>query len=145
MILREWILSNIDNFNSSVKTEEDLKVKVLVPFLHELGYKDDEFRYENSIIVSVDTKKTTVRSDIEILINGKVQLVIDTKKPSNGLAEKDVLQSVSYAKLVDTPPALYGIITNGVDCVVTNVYNGQRSVDIPTRAELLRDIDKAKK
>lgn len=81
MILREWILSNIDNFNSSVKTEEDLKVKVLVPFLHELGYKDDEFRYENSIIVSVDTKKTTVRSDIEILINGKVQLVIDTKKP----------------------------------------------------------------
>lgn len=90
-------------------------------------------------------KKTTVRSDIEILINGKVQLVIDTKKPSNGLAEKDVLQSVSYAKLVDTPPALYGIITNGVDCVVTNVYNGQRSVDIPTRAELLRDIDKAKK
>lgn len=32
MILREWILSNIDNFNSSVKTEEDLKVKVLVPF-----------------------------------------------------------------------------------------------------------------
>lgn len=145
MILREWILSNINNFNSSVKTEEDLKVKVLVPFLHELGYKDDEFRYENSIIVPVGTKKTTVRSDIEILINGKVQLVIDTKKPSNSLAEKDVLQSVSYAKLVDTPPALYGITTNGVECVVTNVYNGQRSVSIPSRAELLRDIDKSKK
>jgi len=145
MNIKNWIMVNIKDFNSAIKTEEDLKVKVVVPFLETLGYLAGELRFENGISVNIGTKKTTVYSDIEIIINGKVEVVIDVKKSSNSIAEKDVLQSSSYAKLIDTPPALYGITTNGVECVVTNVYTGKRTTDIPSRAQLLRDIDKSKK
>lgn len=144
-LLKQWIIDNVKNFNTTIKTEEDIKVKVLIPYLYSLGYSDDDLRFENAIDVQIGSKRTKVFSDIEILINGKVEVVIDTKKPTNSLAERDVLQSVSYAKLIDTPHALYGIATNGIECIVTDVYTGQRKGNIPTKSQLLRDIDKAKK
>lgn len=145
MSIKQWIINNIKDFSSSVRTEEDLKIKVLLPYLKELGYCDRDFRFENGIDVAIGTKKTTVFSDLEIVIDGRVEMVIDTKSPKNSIAEKDVLQSASYAKLVDTPPALYGITTNGLECVVTNVYTGKRTVEIPSKKQLLREIDKSKK
>ena len=143
--MKEWIKKNIKDFNSSVRTEEDLKVKVLLPYLRYLGYSDDSFRLENAIDVTVGSKKTKVFSDIEIILDGKVEIVIDTKTPQKSISEKDVLQSSSYAKLVDTPPALYGITTNGLECIVTNVYTGKRTDAIPTIGKLRRDIDSSKK
>lgn len=145
MNIKQWIISNIKDFNSTVRTEEDLKIKVLLPYLKEIGYTDADFRFENGIDVAIGTKKTTVFSDLEIVIDGRVELVIDTKSPKNSIAEKDVLQSASYAKLIDTPPALYGITTNGLECVVTNVYTGKRTAEIPSKKQLLREIDKSKK
>ena len=145
MNLKQWISNNISSFNGSVHTEEDLKVKVLLPFLKELGYSSENIKFEHGIDVTIGSKKTIVYSDLEIVVDGRVEIVIDTKTPAKSLSEKDILQSVSYAKLVATPPALYGITTNGIECVVTNVYTGKRSADIPSRAQLLRDIDKSKK
>ena len=145
MNFKEWILENIDNFNSKIITEEDLKLKALLKYLETLGYTIDDMRFENAIEVIIGSKKTTVYSDIEIIIDGKVQVVIDTKKPSLSLKEKDILQSVSYAKLIDTPSALYAVTTNGIDTVVTNTISGQRKVLIPHKSELIRDIDKTSK
>ena len=145
MNIKQWIASNITDFNSSVKTEEDLKVKVLLPYLKELGYSEADFRFEHGIDVTIGSKKTTVYSDVEVLMDGRVELVIDTKTPAKSISEKDVLQSASYAKLISTPPALYGITTNGLECVTTNVYTGKRTSGIPTKTQLLRDIDKSKK
>ena len=143
--MKQWILDNISNFNNTVKTEEDLKIKVLLPYLQYLGYSEGEFQFEHNIEVTIGTKKTTVFSDLEIVVNGKVEIVIDTKTPNKSISEKDILQSASYAKLVSTPPALYGVTTNGLECVVTNVYTGKRTSVIPTRKQLLRDVDKSKK
>ncbi|GED17923.1 N-6 DNA methylase [Aneurinibacillus migulanus] len=113
--------------------------------MKELGYSEEDFRYENPIEVVIGSKKTTVYSDIEILINNRVELVIDVKKPTKSLTEKDILQSTSYAKLISTPSALYSVTTNGIDCVVSNVFTGIRGLEIPTKAQLLRDIDRTKK
>ena len=145
MNFKEWILENIDDFNSKIKTEEDLKLKALLKYLETLGYTTDEMRFENAIDVIIGSKKTTVYSDIEIIIDGKVQMVIDAKKPSLSLKEKDILQSVSYAKLIDTPSALYAVTTNGIDTVTTNTFSGQRKTSIPPKSELIRDIDKTSK
>ncbi len=144
-MLKQWIVNNISDFNNNIKTEEDLKIKVLLPYLRSLGYMDSEFRFEHSIDVTIGTKKTTVFSDLEIIVDGKAEIVIDTKSPSKSISEKDVLQSASYAKLINTPPALYGITTNGLECIVTNVYTGKRISEIPTKTQLIRDIDKSKK
>ena len=146
MNIRQWCIENITDFSTSIVSEEDMKIKVLLPFLEELGYKREELRFENSIPVHIGTKTTYVYSDIEVLINGKVEMVINAKKPSKSLAEKDVLQVVSYAKLVSpSSQAMYGIVTNGIDSVVTDSYTGRRSSEISTKAQLLRAIDKAKK
>lgn len=144
-MIKQWIIENVPNFNTTVHTEEDMKIKVLVPYLKYLGYLEEELRFENGIDVQIGTKKTKVYSDIEIIINNKVEMVLDAKKPRRSLAEKDLLQVVSYAKLIDTPQAMYGVVCNGIDCIVTDTYTGKRSMEIPTRPQLLRAIDKAKK
>lgn len=145
MNIKQWCMENITGFSETVNTEEDMKIKVLLPFLQNSGYSINELRFENGINVHIGTKKVTVFSDIEILINGKVEVVIDAKNPNKSLSEKDVLQVVSYAKLIDTPQAMYAIVSNGIDTVVTDTYTGKRSTEIPTKAQLLRSIDKAKK
>lgn len=144
-MLKQWIIENVPDFNTSVHSEEDMKIRILLPYLRSLGYSEQELRFENGIDVQIGTKKTKVYSDIEVLINGKVEMVIDAKKPRRALAEKDLLQVVSYAKLISTPQAMYGVVCNGIDCIVTDTYTGKRSVEIPTKPQLLRAIDKAKK
>lgn len=145
MILRNWVLQNVSDFNNRIKTEEDVKINVLIPFLKELGYETTEMRFENTIDVQIGTKKASVRSDIEIFVDGNIQLIIDAKGPKISIAEKEILQSTSYAKLISTPPAIYAITTNGLDCVVTNIYSGQRSGEIPTKEQLIRDVNKTRK
>lgn len=145
MHIKQWCIENISNFNSSIKTEEDMKIKVLLPYLESLGYEKEELRFENGIDVHIGTKRTKVFTDIEVIINDKVEMVIDSKNPTKSLSEKDILQVVSYAKLISTPQAMFGIVTNGIDSIVTDTYSGRRSIEIPTKAQLLREIDKAKK
>ncbi|EAC4528976.1 N-6 DNA methylase [Listeria monocytogenes] len=145
MDMKKWILENVKDFNVYVKTEEDLKIKVILPFLKALGYSEEDYRFENKIEVVIGSKKTFVFSDIEVIVDGNVELVIDVKKPTNSIAEKDILQSTSYAKLISTPAALYATTINGIDCVTTNTITGRRISGIPTKAELLKDINHSKK
>ena len=102
-------------------------------------------RFENSMPVQAGTKRISVKSDIEIFESGNVELIIDTKAPNVSLGEKDILQSVSYAKLVSTPPAIFGIVTNGIDVVVTNIYTGKRSGEIPSRTELISEVSRTRR
>lgn len=145
MNLKSWVSENVDDFNTKIKTEEDVKINVILPYLKSLGYESDTMRFENSIDVQIGTKKAKVRSDIEIYIDGNIQLIIDVKSPKISIAEKEILQSSSYAKLISTPPAVYAVTTNGLDCVLTNIYTGQRSGEIPSKKQLIRDVNKIRK
>ena len=78
-MIKQWIMDNISDFNVSIHSEEDMKIKVLLPYLKSLGYTDEELRFENGIDVQIGSRKTRVFSDIEILINNKVEMVIDAK------------------------------------------------------------------
>lgn len=144
-MMKQWIMDNVPNFNTFVYSEEDMKIKILLPYLKTLGYTEEELRFEHGIEVPIGTRKMKVYSDIEVIINGRVEMVIDAKKPHRALAEKDLLQVESYAKLIQTPQAMYGVVCNGIDCVVTDTYTGRRTTEIPTKPQLLRAIDKAKK
>lgn len=57
MSLKEYILENFSNFNVAVKSEEDLKVKVILPYLKELGYDESEMRFESPMTVVIGSKK----------------------------------------------------------------------------------------
>ncbi len=141
----EWTQENIAVVNKELKTEEDMKIKVLLPYLQYLGYETNEMKFEEKIQVNIGTKSTTIRSDIAIFVNGKAQMYIDAKTPIRALSEKDVLQVESYAKLSGTPHAIYGVVTNGLDAITSNTFLGNRTKGIPSKQQLLRDIDKAPK
>ncbi|MHC1738811.1 MAG: N-6 DNA methylase [Ignavibacteriaceae bacterium] len=145
MTFPEFVIDLKINFNKEIKSEEDLKIKVLLPYLESLGYSTMDMRFENSIPVQIGTKKSIVKSDIEIIIESQTQIVIDVKKPTVSLNLKEILQSSSYAKLVSTPPAIYAVATNGIDCIVTNILNGSTSNAIPSKHQLIRDIDKSRR
>lgn len=133
-------------YGKDLHSEEDVKNKIILPYLQEeLGYSLDEMRFENPIPVQVGSKKITVYSDIEILIDGKPQVILDIKKPNKTLSEADILQSVSYAKLVGTPSALYGFATNGTDLKGINSATGIFSDKIPTKNELIAELQKTNK
>ena len=145
MDLKSWIFENVNNFSSKIKTEEDVKMHIVRPFLESLGYALDNMRFEHSMQVQTGTKQITVKSDIEIFENKNVELIIDTKAPTVSLGEKDILQSVSYAKLVSTPPAIYAVVTNGIDVVVTNIYTGRRTSVIPSKNELISEVSRTRR
>ena len=145
MDVKEWVIQNIKDFQMSIKSEEAMKIKVLEPFLHSIGYEKEDMDFDCPIPVHVGTKKVTVFADIIVKINDRIEMVIETKRPSKTLTEQDMLQAISYAKLIGTPSALYSVVTNGVECITQNVVNGMTQKGIPTKNKLLADINKAKR
>lgn len=123
-------------------SEEDVKLKIILPYLRSIGYTEKDMRFEHPIQVQVGSRQVTVFSDIEILIDGKPQIIIDTKVPTKTLSSKDVLQAVSYAKLVNTPAAMLGFATNGTDLEGMNAASGAQVYEIPNKKELIADIQK---
>lgn len=105
-------------------TEEDIKLKIVVPFLSRLGITDDELSYEQSFTIRVGTTEHTIgagkgpydlahgRLDILVRRGGDNLFVVETKAPDIALEDNDVAQAVSYARLVH-PIAPYCILTNG--------------------------------
>jgi len=133
-------LTNIDDLdNNIIKTKKELMDKLL----SQLGYRENELKFENMLKFTLADKKVHVSSDIEIFIEGKVQIVIDVKSSTQSLTEKDILQTVSYAKLISVPQAVFAVITNGEECVVVDSYSGKRTSQIPTKAQLLEVIGTA--
>ena len=62
-------------------SEEDLKVKVIIPFLVKKGFSLSEMEFEKSFNIVLGTKKITVRSDILLKIKGQPTIVIEVKVP----------------------------------------------------------------
>lgn len=64
----------------AVHSEEDAKQKIIMPYLRSLGYSEKEMRFENPITVQAGSRKVTLYSDIEILVDGRPEIIIDAKK-----------------------------------------------------------------
>ncbi len=113
------------------RTEEDIKIKVILPFLKSLGFKENELQFEEgfylrlgSYTVRVDTDKQieTAKPRLDILVkrNGQNYFVIEVKADSHDLTEEDKEQAISYARLVH-PIAPLAIVTNGKQSRIYNV------------------------
>ncbi len=105
------------NLKSNIVTEEDVKIKKVVPHLEKLGYSADDMQFEHTDIeVFYGKKKTKIRSDIIVNIvyrNKKTPvMVVEVKAPKQRLGELEKEQAISYARL-HTPPIKFAVITNG--------------------------------
>lgn len=93
-------------------TEEEIKIKIVRPLLENLGYEERWFKYEYPVIKN---KKIT---DITILRNGSLDMVIEVKKNSlKGLKEDDMFQLLNYLNIKNIE---WGILTNGKEYLLIN-------------------------
>lgn len=106
-------------FNS----EEDVKNKIVMPFLRDSGFDTSELSFEGSFSISIGThifKKNTKkqienaspRYDILIKRNSKNLCIFEIKNDSTSITSKDINQAVSYARLLDQIAPVC-IVTNG--------------------------------
>lgn len=111
-----------------MKNEEDIKLKVVYPFLKDLGITEDEiqFEYKFSFRLGTNTFKVggkenrniaTGYSDILCKQSDKNLFVIEVKDQDIDISEDDINQAISYARLV-TPIAPFSIVTNGKNTLI---------------------------
>ena len=54
MELRSWVIENVDNFSNKIKTEEDVKMHIVRPFLESLGYVYKSYQEKERITYVLD-------------------------------------------------------------------------------------------
>jgi type I restriction enzyme M protein len=123
-------------------SEEDVKVKFLLPYLKERGYKQEHMDFDVAIDVHEGRKKKTIFADVLVYTSAKKTaplLVCETKAPSETLNRSAKEQAISYARLLPQIAPLT-LITNGSQVQVFHTLDKTRLSELPKRAELDRDL-----
>jgi type I restriction enzyme M protein len=127
---------------SDCKSEEDVKVKFLLPYLRERGYKDACVRFEEAIKVQEGRKEKTIFADAVVYASPKSQaplVLCETKAPDEILDRRVREQAISYARLLSRIVPLV-LITNGEQVQVFQTLNKNRIAELPPRSELQADV-----
>ena len=112
--------------------EEDIRGKILLPYLQDLGFNISEIFLEHTFSIRLGKRKhVTGRSDILCKRNGKNLFVIELKNDSIEITENDIDQGISYARLLLDNIAPFTIVSNG---------RQTRIFDSITRKELTGNI-----
>lgn len=95
--------------------EEEIRGKLLLPFLDDLGFDLSEISLEKSFSIRLGKSKHTItgRSDILCKRNGKNLFIIELKNDSISINQEDIDQGISYARLLIDNIAPFTIVTNG--------------------------------
>lgn len=115
----------------SLPTEDDLRTRILAPFLHSIGIGPSQIRLEKSFrlrlgrtaveVASRDAREE-LRGRLDILVmneRGENLFVVEVKVAGANLSDQDRDQGISYARLLDRI-APFVVLTNGEE---TRVYD----------------------
>lgn len=99
--------------------EENVKIKVILPFIKELGFDISEVSFEESFSIKLGRTthciKKSINGRLDILCrrNGKNLFIIEVKNDSISIDDDDITQGISYARSLLDDIAPFVIITNG--------------------------------
>ena len=95
--------------------EEEIRGKLLLPFLSDLGFNISEISLEYSFTIRLGKSQHTIkgRSDILCKGNGRNLFIIELKNDSISITQNDIDQGISYARSLLDDIAPFTIITNG--------------------------------
>ena len=109
----------------NISNEEDLKQKVVLPYIKSLGFTLNELEFEKNFSIRLGRnvycinnykKKQNAKGRLDILCKrgDKNLFVIEVKRDNAKITQDDIDQGISYARLLDqiTP---FVLITNGKD------------------------------
>lgn len=125
-----------------LKTEEDVKIKFLLPYLEEHGYKLSQCEFNRSIDVQEGRKTKKIFADVVVYTSSRKQaplILCETKPPYEILNKSVKEQAISYARLLPKIAPL-ALITNGQQVQVFQVINKNRISQLPKSGELRSDL-----
>lgn len=95
--------------------EEEIRGKVLLPYLESLGFDASEILLEKSFSIRLGKSQRSIggRSDILCRRNGTNLFIIELKRDSVSITQDDIEQGISYARLLKDNIAPFTIISNG--------------------------------
>lgn len=132
----------------SIKTETETVIKKILPYLKRREYIIEE---DLDFETSVTSTDHSAKGYVDILVTcgkQKPQFLIEAKRSSKKLSDKDRNQAISYGKSLKVP---FVVVTNGADIRCFNVenrelirWNGKNTEKIPTKSQLPYVIDALK-
>lgn len=132
-----------------LRSEEDVRVKILNPYLEDLCFDlDKDTFHEETIRFVIGTKEYVLnlagRSDTIIRINGKNLMVIEAKKYEHSLIRRDweELRSFVYALVNDdeTIPR-YAVLTNGHKWCIRDLHLNKWLKKVPDKKDTCATFD----
>ena len=123
-------------------SEEDVKVRIVIPWLESLGYKRDCMEFEKTIKVQEGRKSKSIFADIVVYTSKKFDtplIVVDTKAPAEILSKSERDQVISYARLLPKIAPI-AVLTNGDAKQIFQTLDKSRIKELPKRKDLLKDF-----
>ncbi|RKE80869.1 type I restriction enzyme HsdR N-terminal domain-containing protein [Chryseobacterium sp. AG363] len=97
--------------------EEEIRGKLLLPFLKDLGFDESEISLERNFKIRLGKTVRPIngRSDILCKRNGQNLFIVELKNDSILIDQNDIEQGISYARALEGNIAPFTIITSGKD------------------------------
>lgn len=118
-------------------SEEDVKYKVVVPYLKKLGYKENQIFFNVPIKAWLGRQSKVVYADLVVKEKNNSIIIVETKKPGIELNEIHKEQAISYARQFDPRAVPIVVVTNGISTKIYDVRTKKNLSDIPSKDELL--------
>jgi hypothetical protein len=121
--------------------EENVKIKIVLPFLRSLGFTEDDLEFEESFSIKAgrntylidNTKETnSLNPRLDILVKNKTEnknlFILEIKSDQNPIGHEDIDQAISYSRLVH-PIAPFSLITNGKEIKIFDTISKKEITD----------------
>jgi type I restriction enzyme M protein len=120
-----------------LRSEEDVKAKIVIPRLKELGYADSQLFFEVPIKAYLGRQSKVVYADIVVKEEDQAIIIIEVKKPGIQLDEIEKEQAISYARQFSPRVVPIAVVTNGILTKVYDVRTKKQLPQIPQKREIL--------
>jgi hypothetical protein len=108
-------------------TEEDVRTKIIFPFLLNCGIDVDSVYLEKTIKVQLGHTERALRGRADVLVKnkaGKNLLIFEVKGPKHKITSKDIDQGLSYGRLVCGNITPVVVVTNGTEFIILDTISG---------------------
>ena len=125
-----------------MKTEEDVKVKFLLPYLKSLGYLESTMSFEKAVEVQEGRKKKTIFADIVIYASEKNDtplILCETKAPTEVLDKNVREQAISYARLLPKIAPIT-LLTNGNEIKFFDTLSKNPISELPNKKDFKKNL-----
>jgi len=113
--------------------EEEVKIKIVLPLLRQLGFDDKDLRFE-SFTQSPLSNNKRLFSDVLAFKSGRPVLLVEVKSSNtslNGTSGREAFDQVlRYARTAEIVVP-YALVTNGIHILLVDVFEGRLVINQP--------------